>query len=155
MNGTDCKLYRQSGGSYGAPTWLEIEDIRDLQVNPTFTEGDAKTRGSIVDLAEPTRMQIEITGSIRVSVGNVDFVALDDAFCTRAALDIMALNGGSTTNGVRGWRAYYKVFSFTEDQSIDGVLYRNFTLKPCIPSDGNYPKRCVVAGGVPTFSDPG
>jgi len=153
MNGTDCKFYRQSGGSYGSPTWLEVEDIRDLAVSPTFTEGQAKTRASIVDFAEPTRMQIEITGMIKVSLDNVDFLALDEAFATRAALDMLILNGANTTNGVRGWRADFKVFEWSEDQAIDDVLYRSFKLKPCIPVNGN-PKRAVVSGGAPTFSDP-
>lgn len=149
MNGIDCKFYRNSG-TYGSPTWTEVNDILDLDADPTWGEGDASSRGSPVVMTEPTMLGMTITGKIRVSLADADFVALDDAHIARTALDLMVLNGNSTTNGVRGWRMDFKIFGWKETQAANGVLYRDFTMKPCL-SD-NPPKRAVVASGSPVFT---
>lgn len=149
MNGIDCVFYRNSG-TYGSPTWTEVDDILDLDADPSWGEGDASSRGSPVMMTEPTQMALSITGKIRVSLDDADFVALDDAFVARTALDLMVLNGPSSTNGVRGWRMDFKIFGWKETQAANGVLYRDFTMKPCLSS--NPPKRAVVASGAAVFT---
>lgn len=149
MNGIDCKLYR-NGGTYGSPTWTEINEVKDLAVNGKWAEGDASTRASPVKQQEPTQLEIEVNGMVLVSLAGTNFVALDDAFIAKTLLDVLVLNKDSATNGARGYRCDMKLFDFSEDQKIDGVLYRAMVLKPCLAT--NPPKRAVVATGAPVFT---
>jgi hypothetical protein len=87
---------------------------------------------------------------ILASLTNAVFLFIDAAFIARTEIDILVLNGPNTTNGVRGYRSGMKVLDLGEDQKIDGVLFRSFTMKPCISA--NPTKRVVVSGGVPVYT---
>lgn len=136
-----------NGGTYGSPTWGEAEAVRDVMVNADMDEFDATTRaGGGVKQSEPTLLALEITGKIRSDEADTTgFAALETAFLTRASIDILVLDGSQTTVGSRGYRFDAKLFKFGEDEAVENVLFREFSLKPCISS--NAVKKAVVGSG--------
>lgn len=113
---------------------------------------DATTRaGGGLKQYEPTLMDLAITGKIRSDESDTTgFVALETAFLGRTSVDVMILDGDDAVNGSRGYRFDAKVFKFGEDQALDGILFREFELAPCV-SD-NAVCKAVVASGAPVFT---
>jgi hypothetical protein len=141
-----------NGASYGSPTWNLVDAVKDVKVGASFDEFDASTRqGGGIKQSEPVLLGLDITGMIRTDETDTSgFVALETAFLTRAAIDIMVLDGGSTVNGSRGYRFDAKNFKFGQDESLSNILYREFELKPCVSANAAY--KVVVAAGVPVFT---
>ena len=149
--GIDSKVYRNTG-TYGSPTWTEITLVRDVQVNPSWNRADGSSRGSKVMAEAKTQLALAFTLSVKVSLTDAGYIALMDSFVdSDGTLDLMILNGGSTTNGVEGWRFDAGVFTASEDQSIGNVLYRDFEIGPSAHGT-NESKRVVVATGAPGFA---
>jgi hypothetical protein len=140
-------------GSYGSPTWDEADLIADASVNANWEEGDASTRRTRVKETEPTQMNLEITGRIRVDSTDAAYQAIKEAFIEGSSMDVLILNGPIDVNGSHGYRFDGKVFNMTEDQSLGSVIFREFTIKPCISV--NVPQYVMVEGGTPAFTDIG
>lgn len=138
-------------GTYAAPTWIEIDLVSDLAVNPTWNEGESTARRTAVQTFEETTLALELPGKIRVDRSDAGFLVFEQAFHNRGVLDIMALNGAKDQNLSSGYRFDGKLFGFSEDQAMGNVLFKDFTIKPC--ASVNIPKFVAVVGGVPTFID--
>jgi hypothetical protein len=147
-----AKAYRNTA-SYGTPTWVEIDKIADLAVNPSWDEAEGGSRDSRVKKIAKTMLGIEITGRIKVDTADAGYIALRDAMYTDIAIDLLILNGASDGNGNHGWRADWHVFEGGEDQAMGNRLYMDFVLR--VADTANDPKYAEVSGGAPTFTDPG
>jgi hypothetical protein len=145
------KIYFNTG-TYNSPTWSEVTNVRDVKVGADFTEFDASTRaGGGIGQAEPVILNLELAGLIRTDESDTTgFVAMETAFLTRASTDVLILDGGSSVNGSRGYRADLKLFKFGEDQALDRVDFREFMLKPCVSANAAY--KAVVTAGSPVFT---
>jgi hypothetical protein len=124
-----------------------------VKIAADMEEADASTRaGNGVKQSEPTLLGLEVTGLVRTDEGDTNgFAQLETAFLTRAALDLMVLDGPSNLTGSRGYRFDAKVQKFGEDQSLNQVDHREFSLKPCVGVNGA-PQKVVVTAGVPVFT---
>lgn len=149
--GKDAKLYNNTG-NYGTPVLDEIAAVRDVSIpDGSFEEIDASGRDYPIKLTEPGLLSLSIDFKIRTNESDTDFTALETAALARSVLDIHVLSGGSTTNGNRGFRFDAKLTKFFgEDQNIDQILWRQCTLKPCVPT--NAPKSVVVSSGAPVYT---
>jgi len=123
------KVYLNTA-SFGTPTWVEVEHISDLSIDPSWDEGDASSRASRAKRTAKTMLDVGISGSIKVSDSDSDYQAFRDAAYQDDTIDLMILNGDQTDDGVHGYRAEFNVFSSSEDQAKGNRLYMNFTLKP-------------------------
>lgn len=142
--------------AYASPSWDEAKIVGDMAVNPSWEEGEAGTRQSRVVMTEATRMNIEVTGRMKVDPDHPVYEAFLDAFIQDEPIDIMVLNGKEDVDGSTGFRFWGKIFAFGEDQALGNVLFKDFTIKPCpIPDDDQYPKAVRVESGAPVFSDIG
>lgn len=151
MLGINCKLYRNTG-SYGSPTWTAIDLVSDATLTPTWDEADGSARVSYGKQTSKTLIGIEVSAKVRASLTDAGYLALLSALNSQSTLlDILVLDGPSTTNGVQGYRADFGVFGAPEDQAMGSVIYRDFTLKPGI-SD-NLLKAVTVSAGAPVFSN--
>lgn len=130
-------------GTYEAPDWDEFDLVGDAAVNPNWEEGDATTRQSLVNQAEPTKMALEVTGRARVADDNAVFDEVEAAFIQRNPIDILALNGKIDSPGASGYRFDAKIFTWGEDQAMGNVLFKDFNMKPC--ASDNDPKFVKVA----------
>jgi hypothetical protein len=134
--GITSKLYFNSS-TYDAPAWLELNLISDLNVTSNWDEDESSTRASRAKTLEPTIMALELSGKVRKEILNTPFLMMRAAFNTAGVLDVMVLDGAIGTTGSDGFRFVAKVFAFAEDQSLGKVIFKEFTLKPCVYLDGN------------------
>lgn len=144
------KLYRNTG-SFNSASWNETDNIKDTAwaFQKDALDGTKRASGKLKEY-EPGRGEFTITGMMEVDESNADFTAFETAWLADSLLDIMILDGDNTTDGSRGYRMEMKLFAFSEDTADDGILYRNFELRPCISS--NAKQSVVVSGGVPVFT---
>lgn len=150
MLGVKAKLYRNTA-SYGSPTWTEITLVGDSSVNASWDEGDGSARVSRVKQVAKTMMGLELTAKVRVDLTDAGYLALMTALHSDTPIDLLVLNGPSTTNGVQGYRADFHVMSASEDQAMGNVIFKDFALKPSVSS--NLAKKVTVAASAPVFTD--
>ena len=138
-------------GSYGSPTWSAIDIITDPDLPMKFDEIESTTRASGgVKEFEPGLIDLGFSCKIKSDESVTAYTALETAVLARSSVDIMVLDGGSTTNGSRGYRFDAKIFDWGQPQAIADELYNTLVLKPC-PSS-NEKKSVVVTSGAPVFT---
>jgi hypothetical protein len=149
--GYNGKLYYNSG-SYGSPTWIEIQNIKEAKVTAAFDKYDATTRqGAGVKQYAPTLFDPMFSAKIRSDETDTSgYIPLETAFYGRAVLDVLFLDGARTLNGSRGLRMDVCVFKWDEDQDNDAVDFRDFELAPTVSSNLVY--TAVVTAGAPVFT---
>ncbi|HYH69217.1 MAG TPA: hypothetical protein VD866_31275 [Urbifossiella sp.] len=129
MLALNSKIYRNTA-SHGSPAWSEVAIFENVQVNPSYDRGDANTRESRAKREANTQMMLEVTGRLKVRPADANYQAFEDAFVADSAIDLLVLNGPIDDPGVSGWRADFGVRTFTEDQGLGNVLYKEVTLTP-------------------------
>ena len=148
--GYTAKLYRNSA-TYGTPTWVEIDNVRDVNFPHAYEKLEATTRASGgVKEYEPGELELSFSFKIRSDEADTDFTSLETAYLARSLIDLMILDGDKATNGSRGYRYEAKVFSMGEDQAIGNILFRDVEVGPCISA--NAKATVVVASGAPVFT---
>lgn len=117
------------------PIWQALPLISDCNVNGTWDQGDASTRQSRSKMFEPTLMDTEITGKVRVTNSEQyqSYLNLYNAWYSDLVVEVLVLNGALNENNADGFRFQAKVFNWSEDQSLGAVLFKDFSVKPCIP----------------------
>jgi len=147
-------VYRNTGTD-GTPTWTAQTIIRDVNVSKPWDFGDASTRASRAKLFHPTQMDIQVTMTARCDDADAGYVAIDNAACSAAMLDLLILDGPITTEGSRGVRAYFHVSDTGQDQAIGNILYKNYEFKPGFNTN-RLPQYVVMGSGSSiTATDPG
>jgi hypothetical protein len=129
--GKDCKLYRNTGTD-ASPTWVLIDNVRDLKLVVDADDIDTTTRASggfkehevglfdasvefdmIWDLLEPS------------------LIALYAAFQARSYIQFAVLDGAVTAGLHQGLRAVCKIFGMPRDEPLSGAVKTTIKLKPC------------------------
>lgn len=131
-----AKIYRNTS-DFDTPSWTENKRVADATYTLTPDEGSADDRGGRVHQFEPTQYTVECTGRMRVDPDDAEYVAFRDAAAQDLGLDLLILDGANTVEGSEGCRGWFKIFNFSEPQEMANVLYREFTLKPCVPQDAS------------------
>lgn len=149
--GIDCCAYVNTA-TYEAPTWTECDFINDFNVNNADDFADANSRASAIKKGVKTMKDLSFTGTLLdPGAANTAYDAIIAAINGTTVIDVMVLNGPSTTNGVRGWRADCQVTQGNQDQSTGVVLYDEIEIKP-YPST-NPVKKVLVTSGAPVFTN--
>lgn len=140
-------------GNYNTPTWTELEIVRDVQVDPAWDQAEAFSRETDVKEYAKGLLELGFTIDVKSSDTDAGYIEMMDAFASKSAvIDMLILDGSQTTNGAEGVRFDAGVFGASQDQSIGGVLYRSFEVKPSAYRT-NKAKRAVVTNSAPVFSD--
>lgn len=128
--GIDCKIYRNAG-SYGSPDWQEVENARDVNFNLEHGEADLTTRANNGwEAIVATLKRGSFEWGMVYDTADADYVALEDAWFAKTAIDFLFLDGSVSTPGNKGIRATCQLFGFGQNQAIaEGVLV-NVTAKP-------------------------
>lgn len=144
-------------GTWDVPVFTELPLISDCNVNGNWDEGDASARLSRVKSSEPTQLTLEITGKLRVkgAISNAAFLAMQAGYYNDTPVDVLVLNGPITEVGADGYRFEAKVFNWSEDQSLGAVLYKDFSIKPCIPTEETHVPTLarIIVSGTPTYNE--
>lgn len=128
--GQQCKLYRNDG-TWASPSWLECEHVQDLSlpVTPDFPE--ASSRASAWKTYLAGMLDSPVTFSMIEDEDDVDYAALRAAATGRTTIELLILNGDSTTAGNEGLRADFHV-GFTRDETLPNTVIANFDLRPAL-----------------------
>jgi hypothetical protein len=147
--GITSKLFLNAG-LYGVPVWVTVDLISDLKYDDRWNQADSSVRRARLETMENTNRVIELTGKIRKEDTDPAFVMLRAAFVADTVLDVLCLNGPSTVNGSEGTRFDARVANFSEDQGLQAVIFKEFTIKPC--ASVNLPQLAVIVAGVITYT---
>lgn len=147
--GITCKAFVRSSGNYGTPTWTELSIINDLTQNLTANEGEANARASVIDLSVITSIGLNWTGTMKKDA-SATWTLIYEALLEGAPLDMLFLDGGSTTNNTTGFRADVQVFDTSEDQGRNTRLYNSVKFMPT--ESDNPVKAVLVTGGALTYA---
>jgi hypothetical protein len=152
--GIQCKVYRNTG-TYGSPTWVAINLVRDDSPASPWDMVPADSRETPVKLYEKT--QIDFTDTLTVRCDNADagYQALCNTAAGRTPIDLLILDGPITVEGTLGYRAHWHLSKTGQDQAIGSVLYAQFDCKPAPHSAGTPKLVSVGASSALTLTDPG
>ena len=142
--GLDAKVYRNTG-SYGAPIWSEMPNVRDLTLNLTKGEADVSRRGSGGwDAMRGARKSASIDFDLLHRDGiddTADRDVLRDSFLSGDPIDLAIMDGDIDTAGTEGLRAVMEVFSFTRNETQTEAITYTVNVKP---TDSDNPPEWLV-----------
>jgi len=107
--GIKCVLYRNTGTN-GSPSWSAVTVIADLTANTTWDKGPADSRSSRIKKSVKTMLGLTFSGTMKKTPDDANYEAFMNAIIADSVLDLLILDGPSTTNGVRGWRIDVQIF---------------------------------------------
>ena len=126
----NAKLYRNSG-SYGSPTWVEIDNVKDLTLNLDKDETDVTTRGSggfkeFVD----GMIDASIDWGMLWDTADANFTAIRTAFFAKTNIEFLILDGDEATAGSQGLRVTCMIKAFTRNETLGEALMVDVTIRP-------------------------
>ena len=128
--GLDAKLYRNTG-TYSAPVWNEIPNVKDVTLTLETAEADVTTRNNNGWRATvPTLKEASIEFEMVWDTTDTDFTAIRNAFLNRASVEFAVMDGDITTSGSQGLRATCMVTSFNRNEPLEEAITVSVTVKP-------------------------
>jgi hypothetical protein len=133
--GLDMYLYRNTG-SYGTPTWVVVENVRDLNGADSMAEADVSRRGTAVTGSgfkqnEPTLREMSFDWEMVRDEADADFTALRTAYAARTLVEFAFADGAIATTGTNYFRIECKIFGFERSEPLEGPNTYKVTAKPC------------------------
>jgi len=128
--GMDAVLYRNTG-SYGAPAWNKVVNVKDLTLNLEAGEADVTTRNNNGWRATIAALK---DGSIDFQMvwdtGDADFTALKNAFFGNSSVELLVMSGPIDDTESEGLRATFSVTKFTRNEPLEEAITVDVTCKP-------------------------
>lgn len=146
MLGIDA-YFGYNSGTYNSPTWVEVTCIGEANFNMPWKSAEVEVRATRATLTEKTTLPIEFTGKMLTSTAGADYVYMRDLINSNDSADFLILTNSPTVVGAWGVRFRGQVHSANQDQGPQAILNNEISVKPCIPTDGNYPKYAEVESG--------
>lgn len=128
--GLNAKLYRNTG-SYGTPTWTEIEAVKDLSLADAMTEADvtARKHGGYRAMVAALR-EVGIEFDMPNIVADVDLLALRTAYNARSTIEFAVMDDAIATSGAHGVRFSGQIFQRNRDEKLEEAQMYAWTIKP-------------------------
>ncbi|MGL6097131.1 MAG: phage tail tube protein [Fimbriiglobus sp.] len=128
--GLDAKLYRNTG-SFLAPAWDEVDNVKDVTLTLEAGEADVTTRGNngwraTVATLKDAGIEFEMVWDS----ADPDFSAFRDAFLNRGAVEVAVMDGPIAQSGSQGLRATCMVTKFTRTEPLEEAITVAVTIKP-------------------------
>lgn len=126
----NAKLYRNSG-SYGTPTWVEIDNVKDLTLNLDKDETDVTTRasGGFKEFVDGM-IDASVEWSMLWDTSDANFTAIRTAFFAKTAVEFLILDGDEATAGSQGLRVTCMVKGFTRNETLGDALMVDVNIRP-------------------------
>jgi len=142
--GLDAKLYRNAG-TYAAPDWNEMPNVKDLTLNLESGEADVTTRGNNGWRATVATLK---DGSIEFEMvwdtADAGFTAIKTAWFDNTPIEFAIMDGPVTEAGSQGLRASFSVTKFSRNEPLEEALSVSVTAKPTYAE--NAPEWMTVSG---------
>ena len=139
----DAKFYYNTG-TYGAPSWTEIGNVKDLTLNMNKDETDVTTRSS-------GGFKEYVDGLIDASLewgmlwddNDAAFTAIQNAFFNKTAVEFAAMDGDIATSGSEGLRVTCMIKDFTRNETLGEALMMDVSARP-VKNDDAAPEWYVI-----------
>ena len=140
--GMEAKLYHNTG-TFIAPVWAELVNVKDVTLNLEKGEADVTTRGNggwraMAGTLKDGSVEFEMVWDTQ----DAGFTAIKDAWFNDTALEVAVMDGDVAITGSQGLRATMEVFSFSRNEPLEEAVTVNVTLKPAYSA--NPPQWMVV-----------
>lgn len=135
--GLDQYLYRNTA-TYGSPTWVIVENVRDLTASDTYAEADVSRRNtgaSAYKQTEPTLREMSFEWDMVYDPSDADFTALLGFHQARTLVEFAFSDGVIATTGTKYFRIECKLFDFTMDEPLEDGKIVHVVAKPCYSSN--------------------
>lgn len=141
-----------NSGNFATPTWGEITSVGNLTENAAWKQAEVETRLYAATQYVKTTIDLGVSFNLLASdSGDANYTSLISAIATRDVVDVMVLDGSSTSNGARGWRFEGQVFQANKDQGTQAVITPDFEVRPTVTL--NPPQSVLVTAGSPVFTN--
>ncbi len=141
--GLDAKLYRNTG-TYAAPVWVEMPNVRDVTLNLETGEADVTTRGNSGWRATVATLK---NGSVEFQMvwdtADAGFTAIQQAYFNNTTIEFAVMDGDITISGNQGLRATMGVTNFSRKEGLEDAITVDVSIKPAYAA--NAPEWMVVA----------
>lgn len=126
----NAKFYRNTG-TYAAPVWDLISNVKDLTLNLDKDETDVTTRasGGFKEFVDGL-IDASIEFSMLYDTTDTDFTAIRTAFFAKSSIEFLILDGLVATTGAQGLRVTCMVKSFTRNETLGEALMTDVTIRP-------------------------
>ncbi len=154
--GPNAKLYYTITGAWDSETWVEVSSVESLTVSAGFVEATGPDRATGLETVAKTMGRLSLTGRIRINELAAPYLAMaTNAIQRDTALNLLCLNGPKTSEGAAGFKGYFHILDWEEEQGMNNVLYKRFTLKPAIVDSASFPFKSalVSSGSVPVYTN--
>lgn len=141
--GMDAKLYRNTG-TYAAPTWVELTNVKDVTLNLDKADADVTTRANNGWRATAgTLKDASVEFQMVWDTADAGFTAIQQAYFGNTPIEVAVMDGPIATTGTQGLRATVGVFSFKRNEALEEAITVDVTLKPTYAA--NAPEWMTVA----------
>jgi len=151
--GYESSLYINTG-TYGSPTWTEIDLARDVTIGETIPKVNVTTRRTARDgwVANDYGLkENNISFDVLIPAAgesNTAYDALLAASRARTPVDILHVEGGQiSTDGLDATRSVCGVFGGDKGEPLQDASTRSFELSFTLNSDQDVPQYGTTSGG--------
>lgn len=128
--GMEARLYRNTG-TYAAPTWVEVANVKDLTLNLEKGEADVTTRANLGWRATVGTLK---DGSIEFEMiwdaSDAGFTAIQQAFFTNTPIEFAVMDAPIAQTGAQGLRASFSITKFSRSEPLEEAISVSVTAKP-------------------------
>jgi hypothetical protein len=129
--GLNAKTYRNTG-TFAAPVWSEIKNIRDMTLSDSMGEADVTRRasGGFREMF-PTLREAAIEFDMVNVAADTDISTIATNYTNRTTFEIAVMDGAIATSGSRGVRMTVAVFKFERSEELENVQMYSVSMKAC------------------------
>lgn len=128
--GLDLVLVRNTG-TFVAPVWTVVGNVKDLALDRSMAEGDASSRQNDVEMKEPCLEAASFQWAMVDESTDADLIAIETAYAAREKIEFAFIDGAPDDPATEGIRYECKIFNVSEPQPLNDVNVVNVTAKPC------------------------
>lgn len=128
--GMEGVLYRNTG-TFGAPVWNDVPNVKDLSLTLDKADADVTTRGNAGWRAmRSTLKEASVEFQMVHDPDDVDYQALRDAWVDSTVIEFAVLDSAITVSGASGVRASMDVKTFSRSENLEEAMMTSVTIRP-------------------------
>ena len=144
--GTECRIYRNTG-TWATPTWVEVDNVRDVNLPDEWNTAEFKTRGNTVIRHKRTTrnrsVSLQMEHDPSVSANDANFEAFTDAMYDESGdagdgtIELALMNGDITVSDIQGVRGVWLVTKMDEAEPLEDAQLWDIEIKPAVVDGEN------------------
>lgn len=143
--GLEMKAYRNTA-TYATPTWVEMDNVKDLTRNLDKATADMSRRASGGWRASRATLKDgNVSFQMVYDTADADFAALHDAWLNNTKINFAFADGPIATAGTQYWRAWMDVKTFSITENLEEGVMVNVELVVAVAASGEAPSWNTVS----------